>query len=190
MTDKPAKPISSSVEEPPVVDPPQDRIDQFRLHLLNEVHAQIMVVIFLVSAFMVVGYFNITLITVLEASQWFALLGASGFVLLFITRKKFQLSLLDGLFYNVFGIAPLGLGLMLLINAQCSDSYTETYHVVDYQEGGSGFTYHLENDSYSDFWHIRNLDRDEANNRFGKLKFTFCDGIFGYQVMKHREMVP
>jgi hypothetical protein len=149
-----------------------------------------MIAVFLVSAFAIVIYFNKTVITIIDASRWFAMIGGVGFILLFILRQKLRLSLMDGLLYNVFGIAPAGLALFLFINAQCLDTYTITYHVVKRKRGGSGYTLTLENNALADHWHIRNLDRDESSTRFGRIQYTFCDGAFGYQVMKDREMVP
>lgn len=166
----------------------EEQINEFKIHILNEVHAQIMAVIFLGSAFTVVSYFNITLITVLEASRWFALIGCCGFLLSFLVRRKWRLSLMDGLLYNAFGTAPLGLALFLVFNAQCSETYTEVYRIVERQPGGSGYTLQLENDALSEYWHIRNLDRDKASTRYGKIEYTFCHGLLGYRVVEQSSM--
>lgn len=188
MTDSPAKKTIHKINAPDVGARSDEAFDEFRPQVLNELHAQIMVGIFLASAFTIVTYFNITVITVLAASRWFAMLGAIGFGLLFLVRRKFRLSLLDGLLYNVFGTAPAGLALLLFLNAQCSESHTETYKVIERNRGGSGYTLTLENEALSDYWHIRNLDRYESDTRLGRIQYTFCNGVFGYKVMMDREM--
>jgi hypothetical protein len=187
---KPAKRNTSKINIPYVEPKADSSISEFRLHILNELHAQIMIVIFLASAFTIVTFFNMTLITIIAATRWFALFGGVGFMLSFLARRKFRLTIMDGLLYNFFGIAPLLLALFLVGNAQCSNTFSETYRVEDWQSGGSGYTLRLENDVLDDFWHIRNLDRDEASIRFGKIRYTFCEGNFGYRVMQERKMVP
>ena len=175
--------------KPPVIAPPKELVDQFRLSVLNEVNAQVMAVVFMASAFVIVIYFNRTLITVLDASKLFVFIGLLGFSVAYFVRSELRLSLMDGFFYSGFGIAPLGLALTLFINAQCSDTYTETYDVKKRENEGSGFTYTLKDDAYDAFWHIRNMSYDEVNNRYGRLQFTFCDGLLGMKVMQRRELV-
>ena len=189
MSDKLEERKAGSVGEPTLIDGKKLGYDEFKLHLLDEVHAQIMIIVFLGSAFTIIPYFNRTLITVLEATQLFAIIGLTGFVLAYVVRRKLRLSVLDGLFYNLFGIAPLGLALLLVINAQCSSTYSETFKIVDREPEGSGFTIKLQYDALDEFWHIRNLNRDESNIRLGNLKYTFCEGIFGYRVMIERRSV-
>lgn len=189
MTDKPIRRTEQVVGKPTFTTPTETQVDEFKLRVLNEVHAGIMTVTFLVSAFTVFNYFNITVITVMEATRWLALLGGCGFMALFLVRIKLRLTLMDGLFYNVFGIAPALFALMLFVNAQCGSEYQETYKVTGRQREGSGYTLQLSDDAYGNYWHIRNLSADEANKRSGKLRFTFCNGVFGYKVMKGREMV-
>ena len=153
---------------------------------LNEVHAWIMVAAFFVSAFTIYTYFNRTLITVLETSQLFIIIGLIGFFITYLIRKPLQLTILDGLFYNLFGTAPLGLAFAFVLNAQCSNSYVESFRVVDRESGGNGYTCVLENNALDEYWHIRNLDKQEINSRGQELEFTFCQGIFGYRVMLTR----
>ena len=191
---KPARRNTAKINFPsiePQIEPEVDSdFSEFRLRLLNEYHAQIMVVIFLASAFTIVTFFNMTLITIIEATRWFALFGGIGFVLSFLVRKKLRLTIMDGLLYNFFGIAPLCLALFLVVNAQCSKTLTETFKVVNHKRGGSGYTLTLENNALDGYWHIRNLDRNEASIRFSKIQYTFCEGNFGYRVMQERKMIP
>ncbi len=189
MLPKTTKSKAKNSSRTSVIEPPNVSIENFKLSILTELHAQVMVILFFASAFTVVLYFNITLISILEASRIFALLVSIGFLLAFFVRKRLRLSLLDGFFYNFFGIAPVGLALMLFINAQCSKTHIETYKIVDRERGGSGYTYHLENDALGDFWHIRNIDSDLIRVRSGRLQYTFCDGLFGYKVVKRHAVV-
>lgn len=190
MTDKLANPRKNPTHKRGGTPPSQKKIDAFKLHLLNEFHAGIMILIFMSSAFTIVSYFNITVISIIDASRWFALFAGSGFIALFLVRNKLQLSILDGLFYNVFGIAPVLLALGLLINSQCDETFDETYRVLGTKKEGSGFTLKLEGDTLGDYWHIRNLDRDEGGFSSRHVKYSFCNGLLGYKVMKDREMVP
>jgi hypothetical protein len=187
---KPAKRNTGKINIPYIESEIDSSISEFRLRMLNEFHAQIMIVVFLASAFTIVIFFNKTLITIIDATRWFALFGSLGFVLSFLLRKKFRLTIMDGLLYNFFGIAPLFQALFLVLNNQCTQSVTETFKVVNHKRGGSGYTLTLENNVLDDYWHIRNLDRDEASIRFGKIRYTFCEGNFGYRVMQERKMVP
>ena len=149
-----------------------------------------MAAIFIASSFCILTYINITVIHLLTASRIFVSVGLAGFFVLYFFRKKLNLSLLDGLFYNLFGTAPLLLSVFLIVNAQCSETFTETYEIVNMENEGSGFTYELSDSAYQDFWRIRNLSRDEANNRYHRLKFTMCNGTLGYKVIRTREMTP
>ena len=162
--------------------------DEYGFERLNEAHAWIMVAAFFVSAFTIYSYFNRTLITVLETSQLFVIIGLVGFFITYLIRKPLQLSILDGLFYNLFGTAPLGLAFAFVLNAQCSNAYVESYRVVDRESGGNGYTCVLENNALDEYWHIRNLDKHERNSRGQQLEFTFCQGIFGYRVMLKRDL--
>lgn len=189
MTNKLQKRNAGSPKPKKIRVPSEKKIEEFKLHLLNEVHAQVMIIIFLASAFTTVVYFNQTLISVIGASKLFAIIGLAGFFSSYLLRNKLGLSLLDGLFYNAFGLAPIGLALTLFLNAQCNDTYTETYRIKKHERGGSGFTYILENDVYSEFWHIRNLSYDEVSGRGGNLELTLCDGLFGMKVVKKRALV-
>ena len=161
---------------------------ELTLTRFTEYHAWLMAIAFFTAAFTIYSYFNITLITVLQTSKIFAFLGATGFLAAYLIRKPLRLSIADGLFYNLFGTAPIGLALMLAINAQCNQNYTETYRVVGNEPGGNGYTCILENNALEPYWHIRNLDRSETNSRGTVLEFSFCDGRLGFQVMQSREL--
>ena len=188
MLNKIESPRRASVSESNRPDEAGITFKEFKPYMLNEVHAYIMLVVFFVSAFTIVTVFNITVISILEASQVFALVGLSGFLLSYILRFKFRLSLLDGLFYNLFGTAPLGLAFMFVINAQCSTTFTEIHKVVHRQSEGQGYTYHLEDNALDEYWHIRNFSKEESNRGFGDIKYTFCRGFFGYRVMVDRQL--
>ncbi len=189
MSLQPSKQRKQTSTKAPITSTTTALIEQFRLSVLNEVHAQTMAVAFIALAFVIVTYFNRTLITVLQASKLFAIFGLLGFTMAYFMRTKLRLSLLDGFFYSGFGIAPLGLALTLFINAQCSNTYIEIHDVKERKNEGSGFTYTLNDDAYDAYWHIRNLSYDEVNNRYGRLQFTFCDGLLGMKVMQRRELV-
>lgn len=174
----------------------QNRTDSFRpikpleLNKLDEAHAMVMVVLFFTSAFTIVSFFNRTLITVIDASKLFAVFGIIGFLMAYLARKKLRLSLLDGLFYNLFGTAPVVLAMFLAVNSAFSTNEQEViYQVIDRESGGSGYTCVLENNALDEFWHIRALDSHETNARCSRIKYVMAEGFFGIPVMKSRELV-
>lgn len=142
------------------------------------------------SAFTVVSYFTVTLISVFDATRLFALFGGGGFLAAFFLKDRLNLTLMDGLCYNFFGVAPLALALLLAINAQCNDYYTKTYKVVGTESGGSGFTCILKDDALEDCWHIRNLSGHSTGRFNGHLQLTLCKGVFGIEVMQGRTLNP
>lgn len=161
----------------------------FEFVLLDEVQAQVMAILFIISVFVIVFVFNSTVITILEASKLFALFASLGFLLAFIGRMKLNLSVVDGLFYGGFGLAPITLAGLLLINSFGEQTIIEKYKIADRIEEGSGYTFTLEDDALEDYWHIRNLHRNEVNGATGFIKYTFKEGIFGYKYLKAREVV-
>lgn len=185
------KPTIKHKSEPPVqfTEVEYSVRSEFQLSIINEVHGIVMTVLFLVSAFMIVHYFNQTAITVLEASRLLSVFGLVAFALAFALRKSLRLSLADGLFYSVFGVAPLTLAVFFIINSSCTETSLEKHRIVSKESGGSGFTFGLENQAYEDYWHLRNISYDEASSRYGNIEFTYCEGVFGYRVIKKREMV-
>jgi hypothetical protein len=130
-----------------------------------------------------------TLITVLDASKLFAAFGLIGFFSSFFLRTKLRLSLMDGFFYSAFAVAPMGLALTLILNAQCADTYTEIHTIKKREKEGSGFTLILENDAYDAYWHIRNMNSSELNQRYSRVQLTFCNGVFGLKALKDRKLV-
>ncbi len=164
--------------------PSKEFVKRFKLELFYEFHAQILIVWFLIWLSVMVHFLQITLIPLLEASQAFILIGIIGFFLAYALRKWAHFSLLDGLYYNLFGVAPFVMAVMLWTNASCTDLYLETHRTTHFEPGGSGFVYDLENDAYSEFWRIRNFERDLVPITSPTIKYTFCDGLLGYKVMK------
>lgn len=188
MTNKPAK---KEQQTDPILfwESANSEHDSFEFRSVSEMHGVVMTVIFLASAFYIVYAFNQTVITVLQASKLLCAFGLGAFLLAYTLRNRFSLSLIDGLFYSAFGVAPLLLSLFFMVNSTCDHYFTEKYRIVAKERGGSGFTVELENEAYDDYWHIRNLNQDEVTNRYGKIEYTFCEGVFGYRVMKNRELV-
>ncbi|MBI1288537.1 MAG: hypothetical protein GC178_13280 [Flavobacteriales bacterium] len=165
------------------------KMDAFQFHVVSEAQHMLMVVLFFISAFAIVFYIQITLISLLKASQLFIEFGLIGFLITYLIRQRFGLSVLDGLYYNVFMVAPIITALFFVINSStCTDSYTETHEVIGFTAEGKGYTVRLKDDAYKDFWRIRNLEGSPVRRRTAVLKLTLCDGVFGYKTIKAKEL--
>jgi hypothetical protein len=131
---------------------------------------------------------KVTLIPILTASRIFISFGLAGFLIAFLFRKQLQIGILDGLYYNLFAIAPICLVGFLAINMVDSETYKESYQVVSYEPHGDRYSFELEDDAYSEFWRIRTIRIDTRPARSLHIEFTFCDGFLGYKVMRDSEL--
>jgi hypothetical protein len=181
--------LSNTKTDAPVINTPEQTvIKEFKLHVVQDSHQGIMALMFFVAAFVIYFQIRVTLIEFLEASQLLVLFGLIGFGISFLVRKRCGLSLLDGLYYNVFTIAPVSMALFFIINGLCSNQYEEVHRVVNYSYDDNGLVYELENDAYSEFWRIRHHPVESKNLRNPSITFTFCDGLLGYKVLKNTEL--
>ena len=131
---------------------------------------------------------KITLIPILAASRIFISFGLIGFFIAFLLRKQLHIGILDGLYYNVFAIAPICMVGFLAINMTNSETYTENYKVVAYELHGDRYSFELEDDMYSEFWRIRTMRIDTRPARSSHVEFTFCSGFLGYKVMREARL--
>lgn len=178
----------SQLTTPPKFDPTSDQAwPEFRLRMVSEAHHYVLSVIFLSAAFTILYELKITVIPLLIATRWLATFGLVGFGLAYLVRKKLGLSLLDGLYYNVFGIAPVAMAAFLVINSSCTETYVETHPVSSFTIGHSGYTYQLQDSAYQDYWRFRNVE-DGPNVGRPVVSMTVCNGIFGYKVVRDTEV--
>ena len=164
-------------------------MQEFKLNAVKEAHHGIMIIVFFVSAFTIYFKLTTTLIDLIEASRILLSAGLCGFALSFLLRKKLHLTILDGLYYSTFAVAPILLASFLFINACSSQEYKEVYDVVSVEFGGKGYIYQLENNTYDEFWRIRNLTEAPDNSPSLQIEFTFSDGVFGYKVLRKTEVI-
>lgn len=184
-----SKKLSNTKTDSPVIKTQEPSVvEEFKLHVVKDSHHGVMVLMFFVAAFVIYAQIRVTLIEFLEASQLLVVFGLIGFCVTFLLRKRFGLSVLDGLYYNTFGTAPVSMALFFIVNGFCSNQYEEVHRVVNYSHGGNGFVYELENDAYSEFWRIRHHGEASQNRRNPSITFTFCDGLLGYKVLKNTEL--
>ncbi len=163
-------------------------IPRFEIHSLNETGMYVLAFLFFGSAFAIVLLIAKTLIPLLDASQLLIAFGAVGFLIAFLLRSRLGLSIADGLYYNVFGGAPVAMVSFLFINTLCSETYTETYRVASYDRHSNRYTFNLENDAYAEYWRIRTINIESRPARTAYIEFTFCDGVLGYRVLKNTEL--
>lgn len=155
-----------------------------RAFALSEWILSILAVIWIGAAALIYYLMQTTLISVLEASRWFILFGLIGFILAYLFRKPLKLSLLDGLYLNVFTIAPLCLVLFLGLNRINSTTYTEEHRILSYEATSDSYVLELEDGAYEEFWRIRNVFHDTPPEQMEHVEYTFGDGRFGYKVLK------
>lgn len=130
-----------------------------------------------------------TLIPLLQASQLYFMFGLAGFILAFLVRHKLTLSLLDGLYINVFITGPLCILMFLAINrVACAPPFTESYEIVSFEPMSGGYLLELENNAYADFWRVRNVTYAREPSKMKRVKFKFSDGYFGYKVLIETQM--
>ncbi len=164
------------------------KLDKFHLESVSETHHIILACLFLAAAFTIYSLLNVTIISLLEASRWLVIFGLTGFFTSYLIRNRFGLSLLDGLYYSVFGVAPLAMAFFLIVNASCSETTTEIHQIIDIEFEGSGFTYVLRDSTYQDVWRIRNM-ADGPKTASPVLKLIVCNGVFGYKVIRDKEVL-
>lgn len=160
----------------------------FRVQDVSEIQVFILAILFFIAAFVIYFQLQVTLITLIKASQLLLIFGLAGFGVLFLIRKKFGLTVIDGLYCSTFAVAPFTMAFFLVANSFGGDEYTETYAITAFEPGSNGYIYNLENDAYADYWRIRNLSEFPSDLRNPSITYTFCDGVFGYKVMKQAEI--
>lgn len=131
---------------------------------------------------------EMTLIPILTVSRIFISFGLIGFLVAFLLRKQLRIGILDGLYYNLFAIAPICMVGFLAINMIDSETYTESYQVVSYQIHEDYYSFELEDDIYSEFWRIRTMRIEKIPSHATSIQFTFSNGLLGYKVMRGSEL--
>jgi len=160
----------------------------FETAFFNKNGAYILMLVFFASAAVIYHFIMQTLIPLLEASQLLIGFGIFGFSIAYLLRNKVKISVLDGLYYNVFGGAPIAMACFLFVNASCSNTYTETYAIANYELYLDRYTFKLEKNKYEEFWRIRTINMETRPAQTAHIQFTFCNGIFGYKVLKSTKL--
>mgnify|MGYP003654355051 FL=1 len=101
--------------------------DKNRAFELSELNLAVLAAIWIGNAMLIYHLFQSTLIPLLTISRWYFLFGLVGFGAAFLLRKRLRLSILDGLYFNVFVTGPLCMLLFLGINQIGLKTYTEQY---------------------------------------------------------------
>ena len=167
---------------------PTKTVNRFKMEALTEMKLQLLALFFICSLFAIVHYLPITLVSTLDASKAYVLIGLIGFLVLYSVRERFGLSLLDGLYYNVFGIAPITLALLFIVNGSCSEYYTESYHITRFERDGNNLIIELKDGVYDEFWSIRKIELERKRIQVKNVHFTFCNGHLGYKVLQGKRI--
>lgn len=155
---------------------------------VNEREAIFLAVLFIVCAALLVYMLQLTLIPILTASRIFISFGLGGFLIAFLLRKRLHIDVLDGLYYNVFGVAPICMVGILAINMADTETYTETYKVTAHELHGDHYEFELANGAYADFWRIRTILIETRPARSAYIEYTFSDGLLGYKVLRETRL--
>lgn len=139
--------------------------------------------LFFISAFLIYFLLEITLISLIEASQWIVLFGALSFLMLYLLHQRLRLDLTDGLILSIFGLAPPLLAVMLTVNWFFSTPIEESYDIKDVIIESHHVEVILEGGAYDDFYRIRVFDMEELGQS-QRITFFFGDGVLGWKVKR------
>jgi len=150
----------------------------------NETRSLIKLIpLFFISVFVIYFLLEITLIPLLEASQWIVLFGVLSFLILYLLHQRLHLDLTDGLILSIFGLAPLLMAVMLTVNWYFSTPIEESYDIKDVIIGSHHVEVILEGGAYDDFYRIRVFDVEELGNS-PHITFYFGEGALGWKVKR------
>jgi hypothetical protein len=143
----------------------------------------VLIPLFFICAFVIYFLLEITLIRLLEASQWLVLFGAMSFLTLYLLHQRLRLDLTDGLILSIFGLTPLLMAVMLTVNWYFSTPIEESYDIKDIIIESHRVEVILEGGAYDDFYRIRLFDAEELG-RSERITFYFGEGALGWKVKR------
>ena len=155
------------------------------------------VLAFFTGLVLCVAFYSYTLINIFQLSKFFVGFTVVGFLIpLKYYQKWFHFIKYETIIFNIIGIGPFLTGLFLFINFTFSSNpFTHQYKIEKlYFEGEQDYKsigVVLEENMFSKERKIVELTRVSPNEVFSKqfLKVTIAEGLFGYQVIKEKELV-
>jgi len=152
---------------------------------------------FFIGSGLSIWLYFITLIDILELSKFIIAFTVVGFLIpLKFYRKWFHFIKYEMVIFNIMGVGPLLTGLFLLSNLIfSSNSITQNYRIEKlYFEGEENHKIMgvvLQNNAFSEERKIVELTDIDPSEVFEKhfLKLTIAKGLFGYEVLKEKELI-
>lgn len=149
---------------------------------------------FFVGLFMIFGFYSITIISFFTLSKFIIGFSIIGFLIpLKYYQKWFQFIKYEMIIFNVIGVGPVFTGLFLLLNFTFSLSTNVKKYKIEqiYFDGGNQIGVILKDNAYSRETRIiefpyKRITEIKHNQT---LKLTLNTGIFGFQVIKNRELI-
>jgi len=146
-----------------------------------------------VGLFLIIGFYSITIISFYTITKFLVGFAIAGFLIpLNYYQKWFNFIKYEMIIFNVIGVAPLFTGILLLLNfIIVLNTSTETYKIEKaYFDSGRFVGIVLENNAYAD--ESRIIEFREKTiieiRRYQYLEITLNKGLFGFDVVKSREL--
>ena len=134
--------------------------------------------------------------TLLTVDGWLRLLGALVALIAVVARlldRRYRFGPWASFIAGLFGGLPLLALLVLSLNRMVGRERMEDLRIVGIERRADldGLLLHLEGDAYADFpSKLRLAPLDPAVWSAERLRTTFHDGLFGFPVVKHQELLP
>lgn len=144
-----------------------------------------------------IGFYGVTLISLLDFSKFIAAFAVIGFLIpLKVYRNKFNFIKYEVVIFNLVGVAPFLAGLFLTLNFFISTPLSsEVYFIEKVYLGNMQNNLppkiFLENNLYNNESKITEVSSEEAPLLLSKnyLKLSLSKGLFGFEVIKEREFI-
>lgn len=134
--------------------------------------------------------------TLLTTDGWLRLLGALVALIAVVARlldRRYRFGPWASFIAGLFGGLPLLAILVLSLNRMVGSERTEVLRIagIERRPDVDGLLLHLEGDAYADFpGRLRTAPLDPAVWSADRLRTTFRDGLLGFPVVLHQELLP
>lgn len=120
------------------------------------------------------------------------MVGASFLIPIKIYRKRLTMSIYEYIIFNIITIAPIFCSsFFVLNNVFASDTYVESYKVINIKVDHGNSFYILENEQYKEKEYLRTINNSDVSDVKGSdsLKIYFSDGLFGLREIRKKEVI-
>lgn len=147
-----------------------------------------------IGLLLTIGFYSVTIISLFTLSKFIIGFAIIGFIIpLKYYQKWFQFIKYEMIIFNIIGVAPLFTGLFLLLNFTFTMSTTVEEYKIEklYFDSGRFIGVVLEKNAHANESRIVEFTDKTAIEikRYRALKLTIDEGLFGFEVVKDRELV-